>query len=200
MQRIKVRLEGASPLLMHRMTQEQLLALHTREKPKFRAAKPPREEAASKVYQTEDGQPYLPTENLMACLIAAGVYIKLDGKRQMSTARSTLLPGFLAIENAYLPLVGAAGEPAAWEVDMRQGRNPNGGEAVCIIRPRFDRWLFQASMLVDTDAIAESVIRELVDIAGSRVGLGDFRPQRRGIYGKFKVTRWEQEAAASVAA
>lgn len=192
MKRIEVELTGTSPLLVNRMTDEQLLALHTKEKRKFKAPKDPREEAAEKVYQTRGGKPYLPTENLMACFISAGQYIKLDGKRQMSTKQSTLLPGFLTIEDPYLPLsTGKTRAAASWEVDMRQGRNPNGGEAVCIIRPRFDRWAVTASLLVDTDSIAEQVIRELVDIAGNRIGLCDFRPQRRGIFGKFKVTKWE---------
>jgi hypothetical protein len=108
----------------------------------------------------------------------------------MSTKQSTPLPGFLTIEDPYLPLVNGDHNPAVWEVDMRQGRNPNGGEAVCVIRPRFDRWAFAASFLADSDSIGEDVIRELVDIAGSRIGIGDFRPQRRGVFGKFKVVGW----------
>lgn len=190
MKHVEVTVRGVTPLLMNRMTDEQLLALHTKEKRKFTAPKEPRDAAALKVYQTRDGRPYLPTENFMASLIAAGVYIKLDGKRQMSTAKSTLLPGFLTVEDPYLPLLDGDGKATAWEVDMRQGRNPNGGEAVCVVRPRFDTWVFSASLLVDGDSIAETVIRELVDIAGSRIGLGDFRPQRRGIFGKFKVIEW----------
>jgi hypothetical protein len=190
MKRIEVSLAGVTPLLMNRMSDDQLLALHAGDRRKFKSRREPREEATRKVYQTRDGDPYLPTENLMACLISAGMYIKLDGKRQMSTKQSTLLPGFLTIEDAYLPLVNNEESPAAWEVDMRQGRNPNGGEAVCVIRPRFDQWAFKTSFLIDGESIGEDVIRELVDIAGSRIGIGDFRPQRRGVFGKFKVVGW----------
>lgn len=190
MKRIEVRIKGVTPLLINRMTPEQLLALHAGDNKKFKARKEPREEACGKVYRTSDGRPYLPTENLMACLISAGQYIKLDGKRQMSTAHSTLLPGFLAIEEPFVPLLDAANGPAAWEVDMRQGRNPSSGQAVCVVRPRFDVWHCAVSLLVDTDSIAEDTFRDLVDLAGSRIGLGDFRPQRKGIYGKFKVTFW----------
>jgi len=192
MKTIRVTLCGTSPLMMNRMTDEQLLALHTKDKKKFTSPKEPRDVAASRLYGTHDGKPYLPTENLMACLISAGMYIKLDGKRQMSTKQSTLLPGFLTIGDPYLPLTDGSSKPATWEVDMRQGRNPNGGEAVCIIRPRFDRWTINATFSIDADSIAENVIRELVDIAGSRVGLCDFRPQRRGIFGKFKVNHWQE--------
>jgi hypothetical protein len=191
MERIKTLLRGVTPLLMNRMPDDQLLALHTREKRHFTAPKEPREAAGTKLYRSADGTPYLPTENLMACLIAAGMYIKLDGKRQMSTKQSTLLPGFLTIEDPYLPLRRDNSEPAVWEVDMRQGRNPNGGEAVCVVRPRFDVWSVDVSLLVDTESVAETTIRSLVDIAGARIGLCDFRPQRRGVFGKFRVDVWE---------
>ncbi len=192
MKRISVVLRGVSPLLMKRMTDEELLALHTKEKRKFSAPVDPREAATRRVYKTQEGMPYIPTENLMACLIAAGMYIKLDGKRQMSTKQSTLLPAFLTIENPYMPLVDEKGDPAQWEVDMRQGRNPNGGEAVCIIRPRFDSWRLEAILEVDAESLSENTIRQLVDIAGGRIGLGDFRPQRRGVFGKFRVDKWEE--------
>jgi len=175
---------------MNRLPEDVLLALHTKEKRKFTAPRLPREEAERKLYRQENGEPYVPTENLMACLIAAGVFIRLDGKRQISTKGSTLLPSFLAIENRFCPLSNGDGKPATWEVDMRQGRNPNGGEAVCIIRPRFDAWALELSLLAALDSIPESTMRQLVDIAGSRIGLCDFRPQRRGIFGTFRVDSW----------
>lgn len=202
MNRVIVRVEGVSPLLMNRMTEAELEGIRTKEKKKFKAAPPadPRDQAAPKVYTTKDGNPYIPAENFMACLIAAGMYIKLDGKRQMSTSKSTLLPGFMTLETPWLSLVSPHNDkPAPWEVDIRKGTNPNGGEAVCLVRPRFDAWAFDCSLLVDTDQINEKVIREMVDIAGARVGLGDFRPARKGIFGRFKVVLWEREALTEAA-
>ena len=190
MQRIEITLRGVTPLLMNRLSDEILLALHMKDKRKFSAPRLPRDEAERKLYRQEDGQPYVPVENLMACFIAAGVFIRLDGTRQLSTNGSTLLPSFLSIENRFCPVLNACGDPASWEVDMRQGRNPNGGEAVCIIRPRFDEWSLRLSVLAALDSIPESTIRQLVDIAGANIGLCDFRPQRRGIFGTFRVDAW----------
>ena len=36
------------------------------------------------------------------------------------------------------------------------------------------------------------LLREVVDAAGKRVGLGEFRPSCKGQYGKFVVTNWRQ--------
>lgn len=187
---------------MNRLTPETLENIRTKAKKSKNASRPatPRLEAEPKVYRTKDGDPYVPTENLLACLIAAGQSVRLDGKKQVSTAKSTMLPAFLTLEDLYLPLLDApSGKPPAWEVDVRPGRNPNGGEAVCLCRPRFDKWCFTVHGTVDLDEIAMATVRELFDIAGKRIGLGDFRPQRKGIFGRFIVTRWEESAAAEAA-
>lgn len=156
-----------------------------------------REEASTKVYETNKGLPYIPSENLFSCLVAAGQSVRLDGKRQVSTAKSTVLPSFLTLEDPYILLVDPNGKPAKWDPDLRQGRNPNGGEAVAICRPRFDAWAFTVHCEIDTAEVGENLIRELWDKAGRRIGLGDFRPHRRGLFGQFVVENWIREAVAA---
>jgi hypothetical protein len=193
--RVEVTCIGTTPLLMNRMTPETLENIRTKaKKPKSAStASTPREDAAPKVYQDADGNPYVPTENLLACLIGAGSYVRLDGKRQVSSAKSTTLPAFLSLEDTTLPLVvPGTDEVAAWEVDMRPGRNPNGGEAVCLCRPRFDRWSFKVTCLIDTREVSMQLVRGLFEIAGKRIGLGDFRPARKGMFGQFQIVNWTE--------
>ncbi len=189
-----VTIVGKTPMLLNRISEETLLAIRNKaKKPKNAPVPTPREEADSKVYLTSDGKPYLPAQNLLASLIEAGKNVRLDGKRQMSTAKSTCLPAFLSLEEPIFHIVDPdTGKPATWEVDLRGGKNPNGGEAVCIVRPRFDRWAIKLIANIDTVEIGESVIRGLFDLSGVRVGIGDFRPQRKGIYGQFLVQCWER--------
>ena len=186
---VRATLAGVTPLLMNAMSNQQLLDLWNRtRKPKNAPRPSPREAADAAVHRMPDGKPHIPVAMLMSCLIGAGQFVRLDGKRQISTAKSTILPGLLTIEDRWLPV-----RPGKWEVDMALGRNPNGGDAVCIIRPRFDDWSFALTLSVDQSEIPLSTIRELVNIAGSRVGLGDFRPKCKGTFGRFHVTRWEIE-------
>ena len=35
-------------------------------------------------------------------------------------------------------------------------------------------------------------MKELLEIAGKVAGLGDWRPQKKGPYGKFQVTSWKE--------
>jgi hypothetical protein len=187
------------------MTETQLEGLRKPGGKKAKTAPRPersRDEAEPKLYVTKDGKPYLPTENIFSCLVAAGQSVRLDGKRQMSTAKSTVLPAYLALLDQFVPLLDpdAPDRAPTWEVDMRQGRNPNGGEAVCIVRPRFDRWAFVLNVEIFEEEIAESVIRDLFDKAGSRIGLGDFRPARKGPFGRWTINRWQRTDTVRAAA
>lgn len=200
---VDVTCKGLSPLLMNRMSESTLEGLRTKaKKPKAAAignTRTPREDAEEKVY-THGGAPVIPGENLMSCLIAAGVFVRLDAKRQVSTAKATMLPGLMSLLTPTVPLLlPDSTEPARWEADVRQGRNPNGGEAVAICRPRFDAWSISFRIDIDTVEIGEQTIRDLIDKAGRRIGLGDFRPQRKGIFGQFVVEKWlrGEEAAAA---
>jgi len=191
---LEAELEGLTPIMHNRVSMETLEKIRNKEKaPKTAPKGTPREECETKVYVDSEGWPYIPTECLFSCLVNAGQHVRLDGKRQVSTTKSTMLPGFLTLLDAHLRmhLPGEPRKKAAWEVDMRQGKNPNGGELVCICRPRFDLWAVTANVQIDTNEIGEDVIRQLFDIAGRRIGLLDFRPNRKGIYGQFVIRRWE---------
>lgn len=193
---VEIECRGTSPLLMNKMDASTLEGLRTKAK-KAKTANigttlTPHEEAEKKLYLSEDG-PYIPGQMLMACFIAAGQYVRLDGKRQISNAKSSVLPGLMTLLD-WAPLLKQpdTDKAAEWEADVMQGRNPNGGEAVAICRPRFDQWAITFRIDIDEHEIGENTIRDLVDKAGRRVGLGDFRPQRKGIFGQFVVERWER--------
>ena len=61
-------------------------------------------------------------------------------------------------------------------------------------RPRFDQWGAQFSLLVDDDQLALETAHQLLNEAGNSIGIGDFRPEKRGPFGTFRVTRWEESA------
>lgn len=189
---VRCTLTGVSPLLCNAMGEEQLLGLYTKEKAAKTASRPkPRELADSKVYRLKSGAPCVPPRNLYAAFINSGKFVRLDGKRQISTATGTILTGMMMLAPGDLAIVVPGTETAAaWEVDIQQGRNPNGGEAVCIIRPRFDEWEVRCELEIDQEVMPLKMARELVDLAGRRCGLGDFRPEKKGTFGRFVVTAW----------
>lgn len=178
---------------MNAMTVDQLLGIRDKAKGSKNASKPSlRDEAQSKLHLLADGNPHVPTNAFIKTLINAGQFIRLDGKRQISTATKTVLPGMLSLEDTTLPLVAlGTTEPAIWEIDIQQGRNPNGGEAVCIVRPRFDQWEINCIIEVDQSQMSLNMARELIDVAGKRIGFLDFTPLHKGTFGRFVITSWK---------
>lgn len=190
--RVLVHLTGETALKMDRIPQETLELLHAGKKPPKTAEQmEPREAIEDKIYRLEDGRPHVPFGNLYACLVAAGVFIRLDAKRQVTNAKSTNLPGMLVIEDRELPLFlpGSNDSPSA-EVDWVAGRN-NSGNLLAVVRPRFDQWELRFHLQVDRNNLSLSLARDLVDIAGARIGLGPQRPQKKGMFGRFRVTVWD---------
>jgi hypothetical protein len=58
-------------------------------------------------------------------------------------------------------------------------------------RPRLDIWSTTFEIEFDPTLLRESQMRKIVDDAGSRVGLLDFRPERKGSFGRFSVVNWK---------
>jgi len=79
-----------------------------------------------------------------------------------------------------------------WKVDTRAVRIPATGGRILAHRPMFDDWALEFVADVDTDLMNEKLFRAIVDDAGKRVGLGDFRPATKGPYGRYVVTSWKK--------
>ena len=58
-------------------------------------------------------------------------------------------------------------------------------------RPRIDDWSVSFELDYDTLLLSIDQVREIVDNGGRRIGVLDFRPEKKGPYGRFMVTRWE---------
>lgn len=187
---VRANFSGLSPILMNPATDEMLDELFggAGARKAKDTDKTPTQEAAKKVIRDENGVIGIPASYLFSCLVEAGRLVKLDGKRAISTKDTTLLPSFLTIEEFFFPF---RDQNAEWKTDKRRGIIPGKNITVCIVRPRFDKWAFSATFAIDDKACAEEKAKTLVERAGSSVGLGDFRPARRGPFGRFKIESWE---------
>jgi hypothetical protein len=79
------------------------------------------------------------------------------------------------------------------------GRPGGGGKRVWRYYPRIDAWDGDATFTIFDDVITEDVFLQVLASAGSLVGIGRFRPQNRGFYGRFKVAshKWFEDGAAA---
>lgn len=190
---IQVTIEGLSPLLMNRFPDGDPSG---KNRPSIGGEKgTPREQAEPKLYALPGGRLYIPGPNLFAAIIAAGSFMKV-GKRQLTTMKTSLIPGGVAVVEPECPLESKNGKGWAptqeWEVDSRPVVIPSTGGRIICHRPRLDTWRVKLTLDVDTSEFDERTVRDLVDIAGRKIGLLDFRPARKGPFGRFVVVAWER--------
>lgn len=183
---INATIRGLSPLLLNRFTEENEVAVSSGTRVSIRAnGLAPREMAESKLYRDKDGNCYIPGSMIFACLIGAGTFHK-TGNKKLTTQKDSLIPAGMAINELICPL-----QSSGWEVDSRAVVIPKTGGRIMAHRPRFDEWQCSFVLEVDEAMFNEKTVRLLADDAGKKVGLGDFRPSRKGPFGRFSVVGWE---------
>jgi len=136
-----------------------------------------RTQATERLYRDVDGQAVIPGINLRRCLIGAGRFV---GREPAELVHA------LGLGQSQIPIIA----PTPWVVDSRSVRDPRTGARSICHRPRFDVWTLNALLHVDQELLPLAAAAALVDEAGRRVGLGDFRPECGGPFGTFRVTAW----------
>lgn len=153
---------------------------------------PLKERALRKVIKEDEqanGLIGIPVTYLLSALIYAGRFVK-SGKDKISTANSTTLYEFLDIQDSFFPFKNQE-EPM--EVDTRRGVSNNAGKtaAVAIVRPLYRHWEISVNFTIDTAVVSEAVVKKIFEVAGTKAGMGDFRPQKKGPFGRFSITEWQ---------
>lgn len=184
---IQVTIRGVAPLLMNRFTEQNEVAVSGGTQAAFRGDKgTPREQAEPKRYADKDtGELYVPGPNIFAAIIAAGIFHKA-GKSKLTTQKSSLIPAGVQLVELVCPLGSKD-----WEVDSRSVVIPSTGGRIMCHRPRIDTWKCTFTLEIDETMFSPDLIRKVIDDAGKKIGLGDYRPARKGPFGRFVVDRWE---------
>jgi hypothetical protein len=148
----------------------------------------PQEICKTKLYIGSDGEPMIPSPNVLRCIVDGGSFFKI-GKKQITTQRNSLIYACLEIEEIEIKLLHR--EP--WKVDTRPVRITATGGRILAHRPMFDDWRLSFDMELDETIINARLMRDIVDASAKRVGLGDFRPATKGPYGQFVVVSWVEK-------
>jgi hypothetical protein len=189
---IKVGIQGISALLMNRFTEANEVAVSSGVSRVTAGTKgTPREQATPKAYQDEDTkQLYIPGPMIFANIIAAGAFHKY-GKSKVTTQKTSLVPAGLCVTDIVCGLVWKGSPVTDFEVDSRSVVIPSTGGRVMCYRPRVDEWETSFTLEVNKDMFDAKFVRFLLDDGGSKLGLGDYRPARKGPFGRYVVVSWD---------
>lgn len=191
MKRFEIEIKGITPLLHHRMTEEELFGLlgaKSSEK-KDKEILTPREIADKYAYKS--GEQYcIPTSYLVGAF--RGIASEYKQKNSQRKSLKSIAGGIFRTEEEYAILTDYNDKPLLdFEVDIRKATNHQKG-AVAVCRPRFDQWKLKTTISVDDSLVAEETVLEMLNDAGKRSGIGSFRVSKGGYFGQYVVIKFEE--------
>ena len=174
-------LVGDSPLIVHAWSEKakrQMLDKQMKKATKAKEAKDPEADYEACFYRTEAGGYGFPAIGVKASMISACRFADM----KMTAAR-----GAFHIDAEMLEVIG---EPRMREDMVRVGM----GTADIRYRPEFPAWRVPVTIKFNSGVVSAEQIANLLNIAGFGVGIGEWRPEKNGSYGRFHVGTTEDVA------
>lgn len=173
-------LQGIAPYSQSRHYEVESLS---QELPKHKEIRTWRE----RCHADSDGNLFIPPMAFANNLKTAARYLQLQVPGKGKTLYTKHFEaGVLVLEGVPLPIKKDAVE-SEWVFVPSDGR-PGSGARVDKCFPLIRSWSGKVTYYILDDIITEDVFRRVLDYAGNIIGIGRFRPENRGYYGRFKVT------------
>ena len=176
---MQVTIEGRSPLIQHKWSEKALRQMREKgegKKTKNREPRNPEKEAHDATYFTADGKNGLPILAVKSAIIEAA-------HKDLGVEKTLVRKAIFLTGDAMLMVPLECDEPIVREDCVRVGN----GAADLRYRPQFNRWSAEVSIEYDADLLQPQDIVNLIDRAGFGVGVGDWRPEKNGDMGRFRV-------------
>jgi hypothetical protein len=171
---LKLRLVGTSALIVHKWSEKakkQMLDKQMKRASQGKTAKDPEQDYRESLYIRSDGSYGFPAVAFKAAAVRAGTYCDM---------KMVFLRGAFHVEG---DLVLIEGEPEPREDMVRVGM----GTADIRYRPQFPKWATELDITFNNRALTAEQIVNLFEIAGFAVGVGEWRPEKDGQFGRFRV-------------
>lgn len=181
---IQIKIKGLTPLLMNRLNPESLKSKSRMRMEQYSTE----EDAKNSAYMAEINgkqQLYIPQEAVYSMIINTAKQYRV---RRVSL--SSLLAGTMRVEPKKIPL-----GTDKYEVDERAVVIQN--QRVLKGRACLPEWSAKFQIVFDSKRLPQGIERTLLTIlddAGTRMGLLDYRPQHRGWFGTFEVEQFIDSA------
>lgn len=184
---IDVEITGITSLLQHRFAEAAEVDGAAATRTVNVLTETPRDAAERVAYRKDDGTLYHPGAAIARLLREAGGSHKQKGSRR---SVKYIVPAAVLVTEDALPL--SNGKPLTdFEVDSRPVTIPATKGRIMRHRPRSDEWRIEFGLEIDETVLPAETIHQLLVEGGTRIGIGDYRPEKGGPFGRFQVTRWE---------
>ena len=185
MKTVTLTIKGISPILINRF-KEQDEVVEAVKKSTKKDYGTPREQAEATAYcDAKTNLLWIPTTWITGAIKTVASDYKLPGSRKSvkSVSGGAIIP---TDEKMYFTKKYKKKDV---EVDSR----PVVIQRARIMRhrARLEKWEVKCTLEVDESIIPTDDVHSIIIDAGKRAGLGDFRPQKGGPFGRFSVTNWK---------
>lgn len=176
------RVVGTSPLLMH--SPQAMRPAGAPTGTTVKTVPTPEEEAEAGAYRDEGGGLYLPSSAFRASLLAGA-----KGRRIGKDAATTAVMGSVFAVEPRVELVHPETGERLTDYRVHVARVVVQRSAVMRARPEISEWAGIVRFELDLElGMQPFFVEELLNIAGRRAGVGDWRPEKRGSHGRYKAT------------
>ena len=143
-----------------------------------------------RLHVNDDGHVIIPPMTLKNAVTAGGIFLgrKIKGKG-LATYTKHFESGFLVVDPIVLPITpdDTEGEWLFLNADGKRG----GGTRVWKCYPKIHEWAGTAEFHILDPILHEGIFTEALEATGKFIGIGRFRPQKGGMYGRFQVDQIE---------
>lgn len=192
MKLVEIEIRGTSPLLTNRFSEasETKKGVRPMENGQRRD---PRAEATCAAYIAPDGKFYVPSGMITGALRQAGANHKMRSSRK---SLRYLVPCAVRPSDDTITILDEKGKPATdFEVDTRPVSIPATKGRILRHRPRWNFWTAKFSLCIQEQILSTDDVHMLLNEAGERIGIGDYRPTCTGSFGCFHVTSFQEAKA-----
>jgi hypothetical protein len=175
---------GTMPLIVHNFSEkskrQMLDAQQGRKSPK--QTRDPEAEFKAAFYRTKDGYGFPVTAFKAATVGAARFYgkdVRMTELRQFIFMRGEIS------ENDPQALVPIYGEPRMREDVVRLGGPSRSADLR--YRPEFPEWSTVLEVTYVKSSLSRESVLSLIDAGGLGIGVGEWRPERRGEFGTYQI-------------
>lgn len=139
------------------------------------------EEARLRLYLDPDGAHCHPCEAFTKAMVKA-----VAGKKFGKLFATSVIKGAVFITEPFALIEDENGRPATkYTIDRRPV--VIGKSRVLRCRPCWKPWRIQVALEVDVAMVRPENVKEALSLAGRIIGIGDYRPEKGGGFGRFKV-------------
>ena len=137
------------------------------------------EEARLRLYVDREGCFYHPAEAFTKSMIKA-----VTGKKFGKLYATSAVKGAVFIAEPNVTILDGKGKPAKeYEIDRRPVVIGSSRALRC--RPKWSPWKMRLALEIDTAILAPQQVLEALSLAGRIIGIGDYRPEKSGGFGRF---------------